>query len=536
MLDLELEAEQSQTLKKANCTNKDNINKMNHHNNDNHIQNHVNNCNGKKSVGLSDFVDDMEHQDDQGDQGSSSRRNNNNNARNRRNQKTGICDIIEAQLEHLGKGTTWLSIFLGQVLSGILCASAITSVYLTDTYNIHVPNAQNFAFYITLATIFTTILACRPAERNLFPVLKMRGWKYALVALADAEANFLVVKAYRYTTLTSVQLLDCFTIPTVLSLSWLVLRIRYKVAHILGVSICLLGVCCLVWADIEEGRPLSHGKDRFFGDMLCLSGAFLYGVSNVAQEFVVHSFDLVEFLGMVGLFGSFVSGAQTVLLEYTEVTTAEWGGITGIPVLLLMGFALAQLAFYVLAAFVIKLAGATSYNISILTADFYSLIVGIYLFQYKFHALYFLSFVLVMSGVIVFSIKPTVLDSHVYRSLTREHTTTVDLELMAATPPASCPSGYPLGVGPNGGGSLLDASPTSSCCDNMSNNHCHPQQHHNNIGSGGGADPSYLSSQGCDVVMQTGSLGRRNERYNNTRQMYETNGTYPIPEESDEVC
>lgn len=70
-------------------------------------------------------------------------------------------------------------------------------------------------------------------------------------------------------------------------------------------------------------------------------------------------------------------------MEYTEVTTAEWGGITGIPVLLLMGFALAQLAFYVLAAFVIKLAGATSYNISILTADFYSLIVGIYLFQYK---------------------------------------------------------------------------------------------------------------------------------------------------------
>jgi solute carrier family 35 protein F1/2 len=66
-------------------------------------------------------------------------------------------------------------------------------------------SAQNFAFYITLATVFTTILACRPAERNLFPVLKMRGWKYALVALADAEANFLVVKAYQFTSLTSVQ-------------------------------------------------------------------------------------------------------------------------------------------------------------------------------------------------------------------------------------------------------------------------------------------------------------------------------------------
>lgn len=48
-----------------------------------------------------------------------------------------------------------------------------------------------------------------------------------------------------------------------------------------------------------------------------------------------------------------------------------------------MGFAFAQFAFYLVAALVMKLSGATSYNLSILTADFYSLIVGIYLFQYK---------------------------------------------------------------------------------------------------------------------------------------------------------
>lgn len=159
--------------------------------------------------------------------------------------------------------------------------------------------------------MFTTILACRPAERNLFPILRTRGWKYALVAVADAEANYLVTKAYQFTTLTSGQLLDCFGIPTVLSLSWLVLRIRYKVPHILGVCISLLGLCCLVWADVEDGRPLGPGKDRFLGDMLCLAGAFLHGISNVAQEFVVKTFDVVEFLGMIGLFGSFVSGLQT---------------------------------------------------------------------------------------------------------------------------------------------------------------------------------------------------------------------------------
>ena len=46
------------------------------------------------------------------------------------------------------------------------------------------------------------------------------------------------------------------------------------------------------------------------GDLLCLGGAALYGVSNVGQEFVVRNFSAVEFLGMIGLFGSIINGVQ----------------------------------------------------------------------------------------------------------------------------------------------------------------------------------------------------------------------------------
>ncbi|ODM92239.1 Solute carrier family 35 member F1 [Orchesella cincta] len=427
--------------------------------------------------------------------------------------------------------STWLAIFLGQVLSGILAVSAITSVYLIDYYKIHVPNAQNFAFYIVLAAIFTTILACRPAERNLFPILRTRGWKYALVALVDAEANFAVGKAYQFTTLTSVQLLDCFTIPTVLSLSWLVLRIRYKVPHILGVSICLLGVSCLVWADIEEGKPLAQGKDRFLGDMLCLAGAFLYGISNVAQEFVVKTFDIVEFLGMIGLFGSFVSGAQTVLLEYGAVTSTEWAG-PSTQMALLIGFATSKFFFYILSAVVMKLSSATAFNLSILTADFYSLITGIYLFHFKFHALYFLSFLLVMTGVIVFAIKPTVIDSHIYRSLTREHTTTLDLELMASTPSSIQGGGYHHGFGG-------ENDKTTCSSSSFANRHNHHHDEEVCVGGAGsllsetshllscgneGRSPM-LSNQSCDVVLQTTCSGTHANKQGATQTSWTgTNG------------
>ena len=46
------------------------------------------------------------------------------------------------------------------------------------------------------------------------------------------------------------------------------------------------------------------------GDMLCLVGAVLYGVSNVGQEYLVRRFGSLQFLAAVGVFGSIVSGIQ----------------------------------------------------------------------------------------------------------------------------------------------------------------------------------------------------------------------------------
>lgn len=42
-------------------------------------------------------------------------------------------------------------------------------------------------------------------EENLLAILKRRWWKYMILGVIDIEANYLVIKAYQYTTLTSVQ-------------------------------------------------------------------------------------------------------------------------------------------------------------------------------------------------------------------------------------------------------------------------------------------------------------------------------------------
>lgn len=51
-------------------------------------------------------------------------------------------------------------------------------------------------------------------------------------------------------------------------------------------------------------------SNKPLGDFLVIAGAALYGVSNVGEEYVVKHFARTEFLGMLGLFGSFISGIQ----------------------------------------------------------------------------------------------------------------------------------------------------------------------------------------------------------------------------------
>lgn len=49
-----------------------------------------------------------------------------------------------------------------------------------------------------------------------------------LLALADVEGNFLVVCAYKYTSISSAMLLDCFTIPVVMLLSAVFLNAKVR--------------------------------------------------------------------------------------------------------------------------------------------------------------------------------------------------------------------------------------------------------------------------------------------------------------------
>lgn len=322
-------------------------------------------------------------------------------------QPQGSADPVAGLLRRLrGKLFTWnilKTIALGQILSLCICGTAITSQYLAEKYEVNTPMLQSFINYCLLFLVYTVMLAFQSGPDSLLHILKRKWWKYILLGLADVEANYLIVKAYQYTTLTSVQLLDCFGIPVLMALSWFILYARYRVIHFVAVAICLLGVGTMVGADILARRGNS-GSDVLMGDIFVLVGASLYAISNVCEEYIVKKLSRQEFLGMLGLFGTVISGIQLLLMEYKDIASIHWDWKIA---LLFVAFALCMFCLYSFMPLVIKVTSATSVNLGILTSDLYSLFFGLFLFGYTFSGLYILSFAVIMVGFILYCSTPT---------------------------------------------------------------------------------------------------------------------------------
>uniref|UniRef100_A0A3Q4AQB3 Info solute carrier family 35 member F2, like n=1 Tax=Mola mola TaxID=94237 RepID=A0A3Q4AQB3_MOLML len=297
-----------------------------------------------------------------------------------------------------------VSLAMGQGLAGLICGTAISSQYLATRFNVNTPMLQSFFNYFLLFVTYTTMLLCRAGDGSILQILRRRWWKYLMLGLVDVEANYAVVKAYQYTTLTSIQLLDCFVIPVLMLLSWWVLKTRYRLVHYVAVCICLLGVGTMVGADLMAGRDQGSTSNILLGDCLVLISATLYAVSNVCQEYTVKNLSRVEFLGMVGLFGTIISTIQMIVLEHNKIAAIQWSWQVG---LLFSAFALCMYTLYSFMPIVVKLSNATSVNLSMLTSDLFSLFCGIFLFQYNFSALYLISLVVILIGFITFNAVPT---------------------------------------------------------------------------------------------------------------------------------
>ena len=151
-------------------------------------------------------------------------------------------------------------------------------------------------------------------------------WWYVLAGLIDLQANFLIITSYSFTNMTSVAIIDSFSIPSVMLISFFLLRSRYQWKHYLGVGLCIAGVLGIIandtWILGDEHRGDRKSESSLFGDLIALTGAFLYACSNVLQEKMVKYGEREQYVGRIGLFGMGFSAILFFSMEFFKFKRA----------------------------------------------------------------------------------------------------------------------------------------------------------------------------------------------------------------------
>ncbi|KAK9985783.1 hypothetical protein SO802_030734 [Lithocarpus litseifolius] len=90
------------------------------------------------------------------------------------------------------------------------------------------------------------------------------------------ELLLYVNKAYQFSSITSVTLLDCWTIPWVMILTWFFLGTRYSLWQLFGAAICIIGLGLVFLSDAGVGGGVFYAMSNV-GEILAFDG---YAVST----------------------------------------------------------------------------------------------------------------------------------------------------------------------------------------------------------------------------------------------------------------
>ena len=156
----------------------------------------------------------------------------------------------------------------------------------------------------------------------------------------------------------------------VVVISFLFLHVRYHITQIIGIFICVGGMGVLLGSDHitgANGGDISR-SNQIKGDLFALVGATFYGMSNVAEEFLVSKRPLYEVVGQIGFWGMIINGTQAGIFDRASFRSATWDGAVGGYI---VGYTLCLTIFYSLAPIMFRLASAAFFNISLLTGNFW---------------------------------------------------------------------------------------------------------------------------------------------------------------------
>ncbi|KKK20305.1 hypothetical protein P175DRAFT_0533461 [Aspergillus ochraceoroseus IBT 24754] len=302
--------------------------------------------------------------------------------------------------EYMKTRDFWILLAMGQVIALANISSSTFSSLLSNE-GTSIPAFQTLWNYVLLNLVYTSITLYKYGFKKWFRMLYTDCWRYFILSFLDVEGNYFMVLAYRYTSLLSAELFSFWTIICIVIISFIFLGVRYHITQYLGIFLACGGLGMLIASDYLRGANYA-AEDRVKGDLFALLASTIYAFSNLFEEFMVSKRPMYEVVGQMGFWGMLINGVQCAIFDRTSFHGATWNGKVGGYI---AGYTIVLFIFYTLAPIMFRLSSATFFNISLLTMNFWGLIIGLKVFHYSVHFLYPIAFVLIIIGLFVYFIK-----------------------------------------------------------------------------------------------------------------------------------
>jgi len=255
-------------------------------------------------------------------------------------------------------------LIFGQILSVVLAISGGAQATLHTECHISAPNFGNALVYIILALHVVPLIIrgqsfknskkdddvrrvlfaetdsslivrndddsmsdTPPAYSFLFGLIPLHApaWAYFFMAIADVEGNYMVVRAFQYSSFSYNMVIDYLSVAVAMMLSWSFLNREYTSAHMIGATICILGAHLNA---VESFRNWNEDEDfnkddspSHFGALLAIVAAIMFGANLFLTEVFVRDMGgPVETLAMRGLFGAPLALLQSRVFERDALT------------------------------------------------------------------------------------------------------------------------------------------------------------------------------------------------------------------------
>ncbi len=221
-----------------------------------------------------------------------------------------------------------------------------------------------------------------------------------MLGLVDVEANYAAVRAFRgECNFAERGLILHMTIPFVSIFSFVFLRTRYTLLHMLGCAFAIVGVVVIFSASTIADKY----SDQMVGNLWSFFAAFLYAISNLMNEYCVKKGGLdtnIESLGKMGLSGMIWSIIQVACLEWDPVTKVVWNSNN---IAWTCGYVFSLMVFYCMVSVYLRVTESLMFNLSLLTSDLYNALFSNWIFKDPVTPLFWLAWVLEIIGIGLYS-------------------------------------------------------------------------------------------------------------------------------------